>query len=306
MGVFSAQTLALIEEQMKFYFATTADVFAGTSVGALIAAGLACGCSGRQIADAFGNSGTAIFGGEAFLWPKIISDFASNASAIKKARYDPEPLEKVILGLIGERRMGDLSKVLMVPALDLTGGTYRIFTGGPNGRDPTLLIKDVILASAAAPVYFPARTINCELFADGGLIANAPDSIVVTEAITRYAMPREKIRLLSIGTTRYPAALASKGADAAWGLYEWMKGLKLLKLSMAAQVDLSRDLARKLLADKAMLVLDPILSLDQSDVIGLDRADAAAANTLTALAARQAAALDDEASRFIALWKGSS
>src|SRR5947208_10008306 len=44
-------------------------------------------------------------------------------------------------------------------------------------------LLDAALATAAAPTYFPSHKVGNETILDGGLIANAPELIAITEAI---------------------------------------------------------------------------------------------------------------------------
>lgn len=64
-------------------------------------------------------------------------------------------------------------------------------------------------ATSAAPTYFKAEQVNDSVFADGGLTANNPSEIAVTEAKTLW--PNRKIDLiLSVGTGKPKNSLGSE------------------------------------------------------------------------------------------------
>jgi patatin-like phospholipase/acyl hydrolase len=67
------------------------------------------------------------------------------------------------------------------------------------------------LAASAAPTYFPAHGIPWHgTYIDGGVWANAPVMVGVTEALDFLKQKPKEIRLLSISTTNYPFILAEK------------------------------------------------------------------------------------------------
>ncbi|SMC65588.1 patatin-like phospholipase domain-containing protein [Kibdelosporangium aridum] len=59
---------------------------------------------------------------------------------------------------------------------------------------------DVGLATAAAPVYFQAADVDQTRLIDGGVWANNPSVVAITEAYSMLGVPFEKMRILNIGT----------------------------------------------------------------------------------------------------------
>ena len=274
MGLFTADVLAAIEDSERPFFETT-DLFAGTSVGALIALGLASEVSAKTIASKMRANGASIF-------PQSAFPLLSKVKAISSPKFDPEALRTVIESIVGKATLGDLKRHVVVPAVNLTSGSCKIFRGGKKSNDKDVLVADVALASAAAPVYFPVYKIGSELFADGGLVANAPDAIAANEAMINLGGRPNFVRMLAVGTTLYAAGSKSDANSIEWGAKDWLP--QLLKFSMAGQVSLARHLAENMLGQKNMLVVDPTRSSDQNDVIKLDKADQVAADTLAAIA----------------------
>ncbi|CAG8594907.1 7904_t:CDS:10 [Dentiscutata erythropus] len=61
---------------------------------------------------------------------------------------------------------------------------------------------DILMATTAAPTFFPPHKIGSKTFIDGGIHLNNPTSTAYTEAI-RYSVPQEKISVLPLGTGCY-------------------------------------------------------------------------------------------------------
>ena len=304
LGLFTADILAGLEADGLSLFDST-DLFAGTSVGALIALGLAAGVSADTIAGSIRAKGATIFPAL-----KTFPVGGPLAQALyqrgKRASFDPKPLRETLTALLGERRLGELERRVIVPAINLTSGSFQLFRGGCDGPDAEKTLVDVALASAAAPTFFPAHRIGDELFADGGLAANAPDALAVLEARRELGAAPDRIRLLSVGTTRSPSGEAAPAGATDWGLVDWVP--KLMSVSMVGQMSLARDMARWLLDDRHYLVIDPVRSDSQEAIVRLDNASDEATATLSALASAtlRSLAADESNTRFVKLWHGHS
>ena len=302
LGLFSAEVLAGLEADGPSLFETT-DLFAGTSVGALIALGLAAGVPAATIADTMRAEGERIFpalktfpvGG-----PRVQAVFQRG----RTAAFDPTPLRETLTTLLGERRLGELERRVIVPALNLSVGAFHLFRGGGDSVDAEKTLVDVAMASAAAPTYFPPHRIGDELFADGGLAANAPDALAVLEAQKKLGAAPHRIRLLSVGTTRGAVGEPAHAGGTDWGMKDWLP--RLMEVSMAGQMTLARETVGFLLEERRHLLIDPVRSPNQEAIVRLDNASEEAKATLGALAADtlRTLAANETASRFIHLWQG--
>jgi len=78
----------------------------------------------------------------------------------------------------------------------------------------------VLLASCAAPGYFPGRVVAGRPLIDGGFAANNPSACALAEAARVEGGCTDRVRLLSLGTGAAPSPI---GADdvVEWGLLEW-------------------------------------------------------------------------------------
>lgn len=237
-GLFTAKILALAEAEIGSPIAARFDMIAGTSIGGILAVGLACRVPALDLVDALLKHGQHIFRSRPF-------SFAGFTSA----RYEGERLKSAIKAIIGEefsnRPFADIPAPLVIAAVHEGTGTPRIFRtklASSVGGDQDKTI-DVVLATSAAPTYFAPHKINGERYVDGGIIANAPDLVVLNEALRRYGCEVSECRLLSIGTA---GTRRSGNADGAPGKIGWALRHSVIDLILGAQECLAIDQAQRL------------------------------------------------------------
>jgi len=136
--------------------------YVGTSMGAVIASGLAGGLTPDQ-------------GAERLLAVRQRDIFAIDRTALlrglwSRALLRPEPFRKTLEGLLPAARFEDLRVPLSVTATDLDSGEELVF--GAGGENVPLL--DALCASCALPLFFPPFVINGRRCADGGLRSVVP------------------------------------------------------------------------------------------------------------------------------------
>lgn len=227
-GVYTATLLARIAERVPNIAART-DLFAGTSTGSLIALGLAAGLTPQRLQSTYVQQGKDVFDDS---WFDDIKDLGQ----IIGAQYSSKNLKKILTGLFGERRLGALSKNVIIPSFDLDAppkdGRPRTWKPkffhnfpGPDSDSGELLV-DVAMRSAAAPTYFPAY----QGYIDGGVAANNPSVAALAQAVHdetgRQRM--EEIRLLSVSTGTNPTFIRGENLD--WGFAQWAKPLVALMI----------------------------------------------------------------------------
>ncbi|MHB1155865.1 MAG: CBASS cGAMP-activated phospholipase [Phycisphaerales bacterium] len=202
-GLFSAHLLKRMEEEWKLDWRTRFGMFAGTSTGSILAAGLACGLSATQLTKFYETHGRTIF------TPRLRSrlDFLK----ILTSRYTNKKLLSLLRQEFGDNTLGDVPVPLILPAVDIGNGCVHVFKSKyADGfvRDPLVPIADAVMASCAAPTYFDPHILGQYQLVDGGLWANNPSLVAVIDAHYRLKIPLEDMRILSIGTgksnTFYP------------------------------------------------------------------------------------------------------
>ncbi len=193
------------------------DLIGGTSVGAILAAGLALGASADQTARTFNEMGPRLFGKSG---PRI---------AMIQARFDPRKLAMLLAEEFGEATtLGSAAWktgfAAVAKRID-TGSTW-ILTNNPRakywGGEPgatagkTVPNRDyplakVVQASAAAPFYFdmvPIEVVKGEpgVFFDGAMTphGNPALQMAMTALIPAYGFDWEpgedKLLIVSVGT----------------------------------------------------------------------------------------------------------
>jgi patatin-like phospholipase/acyl hydrolase len=238
-GIIPAIATKHLEDKIEQRLNDTFHLFAGTSTGGLIAAGLAIGKPSSEILRLYTDVGKSIF-------TKI--SFFRNIFRCFRSKYDATPLEKAILGVCGDLKLSQVPNDLLVPYHDYSSGRPSFFkshfarTINSNGsgmllqnssspsdidinsiilRSPSssdhvpkvindYYMKDVLRTTCSAPTYFDPYYLQTVkqvetgskshvVGLDGGMFANDPALYALTEAFNLY--PRaDAYFLLSFGT----------------------------------------------------------------------------------------------------------
>jgi hypothetical protein len=214
-GVFTAAFLAGTEEILQGRLADHIDLVAGTSAGGLIALGMASGRSGQQLLDLFRDHGRQIFSGS---WP---------GRQMLMPKYSRKRLDRLLREEFGELRMRDLSVPTCISAYEAVSGQTRVFKTF-HAEDlywgHEQLVWRVAAATSAAPTYFaPVQFAEEDAHVDGGVWANNPSMIAVTEAVRWFGKRLSDIRLLSVGTVAPRAQIKSYRKGRRMGLAAWAR-----------------------------------------------------------------------------------
>ncbi|HEX7335676.1 MAG TPA: patatin-like phospholipase family protein [Gemmatimonadales bacterium] len=130
--------------------------YVATSMGAVIAAGLASGVGSDELLERMAEAGPH----------GIVRDpMAPIAGLFLRSLLKPGPLRRSIEELVPARRFSDLSVPLTVTAVDLDTGSLVLFGAGAQ----TAPLIDVLCASCALPVYYPPVVLGGRRYGDGGL-----------------------------------------------------------------------------------------------------------------------------------------
>lgn len=276
-GLFIAQILARIEERLLAGEPIGAHfgMFAGTSVGGLIALALTCGRRASEVRDALIEHAPRIFP-------------AHPLGRLRKLfgpPYDPARLADAVRACVGaehaNRPLDSIERPLLVTSVSWTRGCLAPLrsAGLAGALADEATVMDAALATAAAPAHFPAHPVAGDPRLDGGLCANAPDAIALLEAVQRLRLPFEELRVMSVGTAAPPTG-AMPAAVPVWGL-GWSR--YLIPLAIAGQERSTVQACKSLLGDR-------YLRVDQVPAPGLrtlgefDRVDASRTGALLALA----------------------
>ena len=247
-GVYSAQVLSCIEQETGAPVREHFDLIAGTSTGSIIAGAAAVGIPMSGVVKLFEKESPRIFR------RRWLGSFHM------RSKYSSRSLEQVIRSCVSDLTLGEISTPLMITGSDISTGGVHVFKsrylkdlGEPYVRDGDVVLSDAILASCAAPAYFDPVPVGDFLLADGGLWANNPSIIALTEAVSKFRRLVEQVRVLSIGTG-HSVNLYSQ--NRLWGLMTGWGREKLVSYFLRLQSDASANMAKLLLADR-YLRLDP-------------------------------------------------
>lgn len=282
LGLYAAEILARLEERAGRPIGSCFDLIAGTSVGGILAAGVSLEVPSRQMRDLFIQRGQEIFSGRAR--PK--TGWLDFGRSLFGPKYDGTALRSVVTEIIGEQTtLAACKHRLIIPAVNMTKGSVQMFKTGHHPDftlDPKRRLVDVVMATSAAPTYFPLAEIENAHYADGGLVANAPDQCALHEATHFLKQDRRQISILSIGTTSTGFSLKrSLGRDL--GSAKWMLKGRLLRTIVSSQQQLVDYMLRHQLGER-YLRIDATQSEEQQADLALDVAHANAQGTLLGLA----------------------
>jgi uncharacterized protein len=293
-GAFIAGFLADIEQRLQCRIGDYFDLIAGTSTGAIIAAALAVHEPAAKIEQFYRDRGPSIFTRRHplplgclkglvidHIQQRYLSKFGLDYDNLQQSKYESAALRGALSFVFGERKIEDAKTRLLIPAVDMTRGQTIVFKTPhfPNlFRDRHYAIVDVLMATTAAPTYFPHATIEPgSAYVDGGVWMNNPSMGAIVEALKirqeanrpdlDVAIDQESIYLLSVGTGRasYFADPPEGGAGVLW----WAP--HLFDVSAVAQSQGINFQAKYLLGDRAYRIdydlPDGNWSLDRVDMI---------------------------------------
>src|SRR6266540_4072860 len=178
LGLATAAFLGSVERHFGTRAADRFDLFCGTSTGAIIALALAAGKTADEVLSLYETLGRQVF------WnPWRIIHILRKVCGLFSARYSNKPLATALQQAFGNTSLGDLrqrGKLVLITAFNVSTGRPRLFkTDHSPGltTDAAYLVRDVALASAAAPTYLPMVALRSptagviEIFCDGGVFA---------------------------------------------------------------------------------------------------------------------------------------
>ena len=280
-GLFTAKFIASCEKEFQSKCVDRFDLIAGTSVGALLATGLAAAVPAAKLALTMEDYGPKIFRRNLFTGAKRF---------LLAAPYSSGPILEAVRKALGENiaklPLCQFEAPLVITTVNYSTGQTRVFRSkGVAGREASdVKIEDAILASAAAPTFFPTWRIGpCE-YIDGGLSANAPDMVAICEALDRRKARLDEIYQLSIGTASRREGSAVHDTSRASGALSWIVLRGLVQSTMAAQEHLALSQAKTLLRDHFLRIDEEPAQSQVKAIKSLDQASASATSTLNLLA----------------------
>lgn len=202
-GLYSAQLLAKFEEVFGCVVSDCFDMLCGTSTGGIIALAASLKIPMSDVVRFYQEHGPFIFnerakcrpGGRTYLRTKQIA-FGG--------KYSATPLRLALESVFEDKKIAESNNFLCIPAYNTLTANPRVFKKdfGNYTEDDRKSYVDVALATSAAPTYFPVMEIEDDQFVDGGLWANNPILVALTEFLYKFAPDKrfDGLEILSISS----------------------------------------------------------------------------------------------------------
>lgn len=306
-GYLPALLLAEIERRAAQPAASLFDLVVGTSTGGIIGMGLAAGLSAQNLAGFYPAHGHRIFGtGTGFRARmdasarKIGTVFGGHPEHAGNARHRPDGLEAVLREVLGDIRLSQARMDLAITSFDRLAAQPVVFSRRDARADARwdLPLSAVARATSAAPTYFPPLDLlwagrQCS-FIDGGVWANNPSGVAVSESLTLTSdmgLTGQSLFLVSLGTGRATAGAVFDGTGS------WIGSAGDL-VRTATSVAAGEVLARRAVTEqnyRRLQVVDDRVAgaMDDPSSLRLGQLEAAAAD----LVRERGADLDDIVAR---------
>jgi uncharacterized protein len=238
------------------------DLIVGTSTGGLVACALAIGKPLEFIRSLYHEHGSEIFPWQRARTMRCLN-WIVRGSGLTNAAGD-DALRKALDQAFGAETLGEMYDrrgiAIAVPAVNLSRDAPVVFKTPhlkrSNRRDDERTLVDVCMATSAAPILRSIARIqepgvlgSYASYADGGLWANNPAVLGITEAaeiLNERGERNRAIQLYSLGTLSSPGGEHICERDRHRGAWGWNLGLRALEASINAQGDGYDYIAMKL------------------------------------------------------------
>ena len=299
-GLYTITVLAEFERILangdeSYSIAEHFDLIAGTSIGGLLALGLADGKTARELQAKVLEHACTIFPPRKKIVPKILWDFWKGACTIFGNRYSGENIGKAVADIVGsDRTIRDLQRRVLIPTVNITTGKPLFVKTCHNPRftrDDQLKLVDVARATSAAPTYFEPHYIE-ELkayFVDGGLVADNPSYVAYHEAVTdlreEFEVESEnQVFVLNIGTMSSEFCINPERMHKLFAGYLrlWGLGSTLVETVMNGNQWMHHYMTNRALSGINYVSLDDTVPDQQASIITLDNSRPEALRALSA------------------------
>ena len=287
LGLYTAVVMAELEKQLGEPLGRRFDLIAGTSVGGLLAMAVAFELPLSVIVELFKTRGEEVFSGRD-LPSGAMTRLLDLSRSVMGPKYDGRMLRTELQRHFGDATLADAKHALVIPAVDVTRSVTKVFKTPhvkPSRGDEDIPVVDIMLATCAAPAYFPSVRIGQRLYADGGLFAVAPDQVALHEAQHFMKIDPARVRMVSVGTAT-AGYQPGEPVHADAGAVGWLSDGRLILTLIAVQQQHVQAIMEDRLDDR-YLRLDA--SWPGQAGLGIDVATPLAARTLERLALKTVA-----------------
>ena len=299
LGLYTARVLAALESRCGEPLGRRFDLLAGTSVGGMLAVGLAFEVPMVRLVELFVDRGSEVFSARS-LPSGPVARMLDLSRSVLGPKYSGDALRAALAQVLGSRTLSDARHDVVVPAVNVTRSHTKVFKTPhvPASRgDELVRAVDVAMATSAAPAYFPSVAIGESRYADGGLFAVAPDQVALHEAEHFMGIDVRRVRMLAVGTATAGYRPARGVGDD--GAVDWLSEGRLILTLVSVQQQHVQAMMEDRLGGRYRRI---DAHWPAGAGLGIDVATPAAADTLLALADRSVAALEPGA---LEAWLGA-
>ena len=231
------------------------DLIVGTSTGAILACAAAIGIPMDEVIQLYRENGPKIFPMRLPNGPASIPQLWTRPKYLKQGE---KALREALQKVLKDKTLGQLYSergiALSIPAVEMGQQRSWVFkTPHLNGhRDEKFRLVDICIATSAAPLFRSLALVPTNdglggnlVFADGGLWANNPVLVGLTDAL-KMAKNDRPIEIFALGTCPRPEGEQIKPSEVHRGLWGWKFGGKAMQLSLSAQEFAFDNMARML------------------------------------------------------------
>lgn len=187
------------------------DIFAGTSIGGILATHFADGNAVDDTIAILDDDGPYIFSTDpdvpsrrVRLHTKVLKTLSGG---IGYSFYPNDKLQSVLRREFGDgRALADVPKPVVVTAYNTTTETPTFFSNMGNPSHTAVTAVDALMSTSAAPYYLPAWYIDYgsnggqQRMVDGAVFLNNPTRLVLSSAIENGVVRNKTVNIISIGT----------------------------------------------------------------------------------------------------------
>lgn len=183
LGIGPLAFMCRLEQDLGKKLCDLTVAFAGTSTGAIIAAGMAEGYSAHDLFDLYKNNIKKIF--TKYPWYKRLQPTCPT--------YDNSTLKKILKEKF-TGKIGSWKKPIFIPATHMNGESVeKVWDLGDKDTEKWF----AVLTSTAAPTYFDVIVENGQSYCDGGMWANDCTDVLLAG---QFKQGHKDIKILDFGT----------------------------------------------------------------------------------------------------------
>ena len=277
-GYLSAKILSNLEDYLnnrtkeEMPIGQRFDFIAGTSTGGIIALALALGKTAKYIEELYYK-----------YIPEIFGKKRNFLLAINSPKYISSMMELMVAEVFGDYSLEDVKTHVLITSVNLDNAQPRFYKSKYFARNAERLsekLKDIAMATSAAPTYFKAKAdmkSSCNLI-DGGICANNPSLSALVDALNfeknnslNTIPPNDlnDITLVSVGTGKRSEMPYDSKKLANGGWYNWAR--PVIEVLMESQSQMAHFQTKSLLKDR-YLRINPQLpfTMNLDDIEKLD------------------------------------